>query len=551
MPPAYDEEEGMGPSEKGRHRYQKKNYQGAVVAFTEAMRISTDHLLLTALDHRAATFEKLGQLQSALKDAKEMLELKPELSKGYLRCGKVLQLKGEHELALKIYERGLGKVKVGTNTDKDRVTLQSMFNKLQKSQAPRKTRDPLSYLPLELAEMIAKHLSVRERMICLSVSKSWKSVLESFHKLWTTLDTSTTRKLISQRALRAYLRRSNYTVDEATIRNNTIDPARLQYLTRTCTKLHRLTICGNNPIGETLTSALPLAKSLQYLKTAWTSQIYFRSALESLRLVQATIVAAEFGSVRCHPSNSLCIWPKLETLRVLRLEKEGADISLNNLFESIPNIQTLALNGFNLQGTVPLDLRQLQGLEDLELVVCYLRSLPLFPSTLKRLSLRQNMRLSNQEDDTILLPLLETFNCENTGLSDGMIVAIIKNAPNLKHLHIGSRLVGDYAAAHHDFPLCENLEELGVSCLQYDETRFIRIVDKCPNLKTLDISCTKITGVAVKHFVDQGITWIDLQKCEKVSYDAVEYARGKGVEAIFGFFGSVATPRFKNRINGL
>ena len=48
------------------------------------MKISTGHLLLTALDHRAATYEKLDQLQLALKDAKEMLELKPDLSKaGY------------------------------------------------------------------------------------------------------------------------------------------------------------------------------------------------------------------------------------------------------------------------------------------------------------------------------------------------------------------------------------------------------------------------------------------------------------------------------------
>lgn len=43
-------------------------------------------------------------------------------------------------------------------------TLQSMFNKLQKSLAPSKTLDPLSYLPIELAEMIAQQLSIRERM---------------------------------------------------------------------------------------------------------------------------------------------------------------------------------------------------------------------------------------------------------------------------------------------------------------------------------------------------------------------------------------------------
>ncbi|KAF7874067.1 hypothetical protein EAF04_002739 [Stromatinia cepivora] len=535
MPPAYDEEEGMGPLVKGRHRYQKKNYQGALMAFTEAVEISTGHLLLAALDHRAATFEKLDQLQSALKDAKEMLELKPELSKGYLRCGKVLQLKGEHQLALKIYERGLRKVKV--DTDKDRVTLQAMFNKLQKSQAPSKTLDPLSYLPFELAEMIAQQLSIRGRMICLTVSKAWKRVLESSHKLWTTLDTIDTRKQISQKALRAYLRRSNYTVDEANIRNGTLAAAKLQYLTRTCTKLQRLTIYGNNPIGETLISALPMAKTLQYLNSCG-CEISFRAVLEALRQVQASIVEAKFLTVNCLSSDSACMWPRLENLRALHVSRlHSIGIPLNNLIESIPNIQTLALQGFDLQDAAPLDFSELKSLKDLELKYCDLTRLPLLPSTLKSLSLGGNLRLSNQEDDTVLLPLLESFNCERTGLTEELVVSIVKNTPNLKYLFIGSRLVGNYAAAHHDFPSCDTIEKLHVSYLQYDEQNFIHIVKKCPNLESLDISYTKITGVAVKHFVDQGIRWLGLEGCDKVSPDAVEYARGKGVKVIFNFAG--------------
>jgi F-box/TPR repeat protein Pof3 len=47
----------------------------------QGIKISTGNILLTALDHRAATFEKLNELQPALKDAKEMIELKPGLAK--------------------------------------------------------------------------------------------------------------------------------------------------------------------------------------------------------------------------------------------------------------------------------------------------------------------------------------------------------------------------------------------------------------------------------------------------------------------------------------
>lgn len=97
---AFDEE-GLSPAEKGRQRYQGKDFVGAIEAFTEvrfdiqyiqtsrtdhdeqAVNISTDYLLFEALDKRAATYVKLDELQLALRDAKRMIELKPALSKVY------------------------------------------------------------------------------------------------------------------------------------------------------------------------------------------------------------------------------------------------------------------------------------------------------------------------------------------------------------------------------------------------------------------------------------------------------------------------------------
>lgn len=38
-------------------------------------------MLLQALEHRAATYEKLDDLQSALKDSRRMITLKPEAAK--------------------------------------------------------------------------------------------------------------------------------------------------------------------------------------------------------------------------------------------------------------------------------------------------------------------------------------------------------------------------------------------------------------------------------------------------------------------------------------
>jgi F-box/TPR repeat protein Pof3 len=48
---------------------------------SQAIQGSTEHLLLNALDNRAACFEKLGKYKQALRDAKCMIESMPKLSK--------------------------------------------------------------------------------------------------------------------------------------------------------------------------------------------------------------------------------------------------------------------------------------------------------------------------------------------------------------------------------------------------------------------------------------------------------------------------------------
>jgi hypothetical protein len=95
-----------------------------------------------------------------------------------LRCGKVLQLTGKETLALQIYERGLGKVKVGEDADRPvchcnpcfRLSsdpgqlLQQMYTKLQQRQKPSSNLDPVIMLPNELALMVCRYLDMRDRV---------------------------------------------------------------------------------------------------------------------------------------------------------------------------------------------------------------------------------------------------------------------------------------------------------------------------------------------------------------------------------------------------
>ena len=89
-----------------------------------------------------------------------------------------MQLKGENELALKIYERGLNKVKIGADNQRPvrspeflllawsnvAQKLQSMYTKLRQAQNPGKSLDPLEFLPLELAQMVIENLGMRDRV---------------------------------------------------------------------------------------------------------------------------------------------------------------------------------------------------------------------------------------------------------------------------------------------------------------------------------------------------------------------------------------------------
>jgi len=69
---------------------------------------------------------------------------------------------------------------------------------------------------------------------------------------------------------------------------------KMQYLTRTCKKLKILEICGTGIVGDSLTSALPLAKSLETLSVGANCEIKLASVLLALKSCQKTILEANF-----------------------------------------------------------------------------------------------------------------------------------------------------------------------------------------------------------------------------------------------------------------
>ncbi|TVY36460.1 F-box/TPR repeat protein [Lachnellula subtilissima] len=540
MAPPIADEEGMGPLERGRRRYQQKDYSGSLSAFTEAVNMSSGHMKLTALDHRAAAQEKLQKFQPALSDAKRMIDLKPALSKvGYLRCGKVLQLKGNPELALKIYERGLGKVKIGT--DDERTMLQRMYNKTKRALAPKKVLDPLVFLPLELAEMVCQHLTMRDRVICLAVSKPWKRLLESSHKLWTTLDTTFAKKSMNHKSLKAHLKRSNYTLDHAIITLRAgLDLQKMTYITSSCKNLRRLEIRGSGVIGESLTKSVPYSRSLKVVSVSSGCAITPSAVHETLTSLRKTITEAYFmcvkGSLHSHPQD----FPRLDCLKILQYKaaETGTNFDIHRLINVTPNLESVAVNNWIFGST--FDACLWPKLQQLDLTDTHITLLPDLPPTLKHLILNNNgnLRVDIGDRQFPSPPLLETFACAGTTLNNSAIKDITRESikrGNLKTLLIGRRLADSRGRAEDDYPASETVEELSLASLWEQEHQLIQIVSLYPNVRKLDVSSTKATGVAVKAFVQMGVQYLKLNECSEVGIDAVEWARGQGVAVEFNF----------------
>lgn len=190
----------------------------------------------------------------------------------------------------------------------------------------------------------------------------------------------------------------------------------------------------------------------------------------------------------------------------------------------------------------PLDLKTLKNIESLDLSNTNLLELPILPPTLKhvRLSKMRHLGAHAPEDETYELPVLESFDCSGTAISHKVVKAFTLQsikAAKLKRLYLGDRLTEFLPGTpvEDEYPASNSVEELSLASLIIRERRILEIITLYPNLERLDVSGTKVTGVAVKQLVKMGIRWLKLDECSEVSPDAVDYARGKGVDVQFNF----------------
>ncbi|CUM56228.1 uncharacterized protein AC631_03652 [Debaryomyces fabryi] len=182
------------------------------------------------LDQRAATNEKLGQLDKSLKDGEKLIKCEPISCKGYLRVAKVLLIMEKEVEAYKVLQRGnyiicnaiekynivvpeklfnnlksqykslnrrLKQQKEQNSITSENKSLEKSLEKMlpfkrakslsgtSLSKRPKKTLDPFIYLPLEIIELIFRDFTLKEVLRCHLVSLKWYSILVNIPSLYT------------------------------------------------------------------------------------------------------------------------------------------------------------------------------------------------------------------------------------------------------------------------------------------------------------------------------------------------------------------------------
>ncbi|TKA59758.1 hypothetical protein B0A49_09397, partial [Cryomyces minteri] len=454
--------------ELGRTYYGRKEYQKALDAFTEAIDMSNAPTS-SLLDNRAATLEKLEDLQAALRDGKRTIQSWKQDVTGYLRTGKILRMMDKPDVALGIYQYGLRKV---SPRDRNIKLLRGMHDKLIRQLSPSKSVDPFVTLPVELIEMIMSYLRFHEMVNCLRVTKHWHHFLTSLPSLWIDLDLLYAKRPVPPKFIRQCVTRSNGKVKRAVIHRLKEDRVLLHLMTK-CYSLEELVL----------------------------------------------LVHAEFRYI--YSSGWVAQWlveqPNLQTLKLGGSDKQvlgSAALDVPALIKKTPNLRTLALCSWKLLNSfLDLDFSVLTKLEHLRLEDFPLNPYPRLPNSLRSLTMDVHRGTSHLANLThSYLPLLTELE-----LSGCFALVVVQHLQEVIQQRRGSTVVTDAFPSLRklsldadtsynqlqDLEWARNVEELRLQATALTDAVVEQLPMLFPRLTRLDLSRTRVTGVGVKAIVQQ------------------------------------------------
>ncbi|KAK4512367.1 UBC core domain-containing protein [Mucor velutinosus] len=520
--------------------FRENKFKESVALFSRALGMYPNHI--TIMDCRAAAYEKLNELDLALKDALSIIKLAPKEARGYLRAGKVLSLQQKHKQAVSVYKRALTRV---DSQDKRYLQIKSMMAIAEKKASPPPSFDFMRILPYDIISLIFSMLSFDRRIQCTGVSQTWRGFALGWSGMWRDLDFGDRK--VSYATIKKYL---GYAKGRHVRRLAMMDADQNRMK-----KILQLLIDENCQYIEDLDFVrceIPTTSLPRMLRLVG-------KHVKSMRVDECDIqVATVFKEVlpRC---------TLLTHLSMLGIETGDMEDLRQNTLPSLVSHLRLSISG---EANLNWILAQCRGVNVLEVKTT---DVPIRDAFIKLMTMPylkemhytvgSNYRVNTRwplPDRTTTTPGLETCSVRGDMSFTGELLAgvIRKEYQNLKHLSM-------LDCTSMDTTLARLAMDPGLPCLEVleidkmivlEEWNLHTIISSCPTIQELSMSwnsgvtdsvlsdiqtvtkklrrldlshCNSITGVGLQQVVQahrETLEKLKLNNCQRISSDAIRWA---------------------------
>nr|KMM69414.1 leucine Rich Repeat domain-containing protein [Coccidioides posadasii RMSCC 3488] len=460
------------------------------------------------LNGRAAAHCALGDLKAGLRDGKQMIRIDKSDPRGYLRTAKILQLMQKFEEAHKLYFYSLRMI---DEHAPERKQIEALMLKTKKRIIPPKRSQ--------------------------SFGSSWAVASRGSGKI-STLPSPKDRSVSP--AVRAFVCRTNGGVKEASLAriNPTVIPKVLELLSR-CPDLNYLKVTAEQKIDSLPVVNLKNLKTLIVLKCTLPRDKFWdiMSSCPRLERVEA------FVDVSSDTPDSLPQLSNLRCLRILFSHPPGYLVTGNILFqhpelkEVMPNLEELHFEGApSSPWAQAISLSDYSSLKKFTYMRIYLHGLLVLPVTLEYLRLEHCTFAPPLQGNPVgqfsrLKSAIFQF-CYP--LSPDMLESLlVNNERTLTHLTISwcSDLAQEHLEPLITRGLFRSITHLDISgVIGVNDAITPLIINNMPNLKVLNLSATRISGLTIKQLVDAETPKIEKIVVDTVSRDAIQYGLSRNIQ---------------------